>query len=43
MKEIVPLIDIEEKKTGVEFFPLIFGDHFRTVEVLDDRVVLSLE
>ena len=43
MKEIVPLIDIEEKKTGVEFFPLIFGDHFRKVEVLDDRVVLRLQ
>jgi hypothetical protein len=43
MREIVRLIDIEEKKTGVEFFPLIFGGHFRKVEVLDDRVVLSLE
>ena len=42
-KEIVQLSDIKEKKTGVEFFPLIFGRHFRKVEVLDDRVVLSLE
>lgn len=43
MKEIVQLSDIKEKKTGVEFFPLIFGDHFRKVDVLDDRVVLSLQ
>ena len=43
MKEIVQLSDIKEKKTGVELFPLIFGRHFRKVDVLDDRVVLSLE
>jgi hypothetical protein len=43
MKEIVQLSDIKEKKTGAEFFPLIFGRHFHKVEVLDDRVVLSLE
>ena len=43
MKEIVQLSDIKEKKTGVEFFPLVFGRHFRKVEVFDDRVVLSLE
>jgi hypothetical protein len=43
MKEIVQLGDINEKKTGVELFPLIFGHHFRKVDVLDDRVVLSLE
>ena len=43
MKEIVQLSDIKEKKTGVELFPLIFGRHFRSVDVLDDRVVLSLE
>ena len=43
MKEIVQLSDIKEKKTGVELFPLIFGHHFRKVDVLDDRVVLSLE
>lgn len=43
MKEIVQLSDIKEKKTGVELFPLIFGRYFRKVDVLDDRVVLSLE
>jgi hypothetical protein len=43
MKEIVQLSDIKEKKTGVDLFPLIFGHHFRKVDVLDDRVVLSLE
>ena len=43
MKEIVQLSDIKEKKTGVDLFPLIFGRHFRKVDVLDDRVVLSLE
>ena len=43
MKEIVQLGDIKEKKTGVELFPLIFGHHFRKVDVRDDRVVLSLE
>ncbi|MFO1001043.1 MAG: hypothetical protein U0936_11925 [Planctomycetaceae bacterium] len=43
MKEIVQLSDIKENKAGVELFPLIFGGHFRKVEVLDDRVVLSRE
>jgi hypothetical protein len=43
MKEIVKLSHITEKKTGEELFPLIFGRHFRKVDVLDDRVVLALE
>jgi hypothetical protein len=43
MKELVQLGDITEKKTGAELFPLIFGSHFRRVDVLDDRVVLALE
>jgi hypothetical protein len=41
MKELVQLSDITKKKTGAELFPLIFGRHFRKVEVLDDRVVLA--
>ena len=43
MKELVQLSDITEKKTGAELFPLIFGRHFRKVDVKDDRVVLALE
>ncbi len=43
LKEIVQLSEIKEKKTGVELFPLIFGAHFGKVEVLNDRVVLSLK
>ena len=43
LAEIVQLSDITEKKPGSEFFPLIFGKHFKKVEVLDDRVILSRE
>ena len=31
----------EEKQPGVEFFPGLFSDHFRSVDVLDDRIQLT--
>lgn len=33
---------LAEKRPGKDFFPAAFGQHFRTVEVRDDRVILSV-
>lgn len=43
LAELVQLSEITEKQPGTRFFPLLFGKHFKTVEVLDDRVILSRE
>lgn len=43
LKESISLSAFSEKLPGTEFFPLIFGKHFRRVDVKDDRVVLSLD
>jgi len=42
-REIVRLDKTMEKQAGTEFFPRLFSKHFRTVTVLDDRVILSAE
>lgn len=42
-REIARLDKTTEKQGGTEFFPRLFGKHFRTVTVLDDRVILSAE
>ena len=39
--QVVRLTDLKEKLPGTEFFPQVFGEYFRKVEVLDDRVILS--
>lgn len=41
LDDIVHLNEITKKNRGTDFFPLIFGKHFRTVEVKDDRVILT--
>ncbi|HQX51307.1 MAG TPA: hypothetical protein PLY87_15310 [Planctomycetaceae bacterium] len=41
--EILQLDNITEKQPGSKLFPRIFGDHFKSVDVRDDRVVLSLK
>ncbi len=43
MKESIPLGGFSEKRPGTKFFPLLFGKHFKRVEVKSDRVVLSLD
>ncbi len=43
MKESISLSGFSEKLPGAKFFPLLFGKHFKRVEVGDDRVVLSLD
>jgi len=43
LNEIVDLAAHTERQPGLKLFPLIFGMQFRRVDVLDDRVVLSLE
>ena len=43
LKETVDLAAHTERQPGLKLFPLIFGTQFRRVDVLDDRVVLSLE
>ena len=43
LKESISLSEFSEKLPGTKFFPLIFGRHFKRVEVQDDRVVLSLD
>lgn len=43
LKEAVQLDDISGLLPGSEIFPMIFGKHFKSVQVRDDRVVLSLE
>lgn len=42
LKESISLSNVSQKLTGAKFFPLIFGKHFKRVDVKDDRVVLSL-
>ncbi len=42
-REIIRLDSTTEKLVGTEFFPHLFGKHFKTVNVLTDRVVLSAE
>lgn len=42
-REILRLDKATEKQVGTEFFPRLFGKHFKTVTVLDDRVILSAE
>ena len=43
MKESISLSGFSEKLPGTKFFPLIFGNHFKRVEVKDDHIVLSLD
>ena len=43
MKESISLRGFSEKLPGTKFFPLIFGKHFKRVDVKDDRIVLSLD
>ena len=43
LRETVQLDKISEKMPGSKLFPLIFGKHFKSVDVRDDRVVLSTE
>ena len=39
----VNLDTLGERQPGLKLFPLIFGKHFKRVDVLDERVVLSQE
>ena len=43
LNESIELAVVAEPNPGSKFFPLIFGKHFKTVDVRDDRVVLSRE
>ena len=43
LKESVQLETFKERQRGLKLFPLIFGMHFKQVDVRDDRVVLSRE
>ena len=43
LKESISLNEVSEKLPGTKFFPLIFGKHFKRVDVKDDRVGLSLD
>jgi hypothetical protein len=43
LSEIVQLNNVGDNMPGTEFFPLVFGLHFKQVKVLDDRVILSRE
>ena len=43
LNESIELTALAERNPGLKFFPLIFGKHFKRVDVQDDRVVLSLE
>ncbi len=43
LNESLELAGRAGRNPGSEFFPLIFGRHFRQVDVQDDRVVLSRE
>ena len=43
LNESIQLDKLTERQPGSELFPLIFGKHFKRVDVQDDRVVLSRE
>lgn len=43
LKESIELTELSTRNPGSKFFPLIFGKHFKRVDVKDDRVVLSRE
>ena len=43
LNESIELAALSARNPGSKFFPLIFGKHFRRVDVQDDRVVLSRE
>ena len=43
LNESVLLDALTERQQGSRLFPLIFGKHFKTVDVRDDRVVLARE
>lgn len=43
LEESISLTAFSEKLPGTSFFPSIFGQHFKRVDVKDDRVVLSLD
>lgn len=43
LTQLVQLDTIKESQPGTKFFPLIFGRHFSTVDVQNDRVILSRE
>jgi len=43
LNESVQLDTLAERQLGSKLFPLIFGKHFKQVEVRDDRVILSRE
>ena len=43
LSESVQLDTLGERQPGSKLFPLIFGTHFKRVDVQDDRVVLSRE
>ena len=43
LKESVQLDTLTERQPGAKLFPLIFSQHFRQVDVRDDRVILSLK
>lgn len=41
LRESVQLDTLTERQPGSKLFPVIFGKHFKNVDVRDDRVVLS--
>ncbi|MBL8810074.1 MAG: hypothetical protein JNM43_07860 [Planctomycetaceae bacterium] len=41
LRKLVDLGSLTEKMPGREFFPALFGDHVREVNVQDDRVILT--
>ena len=43
LNESIELTGLAERNPGLKFFPLIFGRHFKRIDVQDDRVVLSRE
>ncbi len=43
LSQFIDLDAATDKLPGLEFFPLVFGRHFKRVEVTRDRVVLSRE
>lgn len=43
LQQIIQLDQLTESLPGEKFFPKIFGQHFKSVDVRDDRVVLSAQ
>lgn len=41
LKTLIPLDQAAEKLPGSKFFPQLFGSHFQSVKVLDDRIILT--